>query len=64
MSGFLSQPHFLNAEDKILNSVIGMKPNKLIHDTILHFEPTTGVPLKGNIRLQLNFYLRSDENIK
>ena len=39
ISGILSQPHFLNADDKFKNSIVGMNPNQDKHDSILHFEP-------------------------
>jgi hypothetical protein len=35
----MSQPHFLNADDKFINSVNGLSPNKDLHDFVLHFEP-------------------------
>ncbi|CAF1030388.1 unnamed protein product [Brachionus calyciflorus] len=63
VSGFISQPHFLNADEKIKNSVDGLTPNKDIHDFIIHFEPTTGVPIGGNVRLQINFYLTQHDEI-
>ena len=64
ISGFVSMPHFLNAEAKFGEAVDGLHPNASVHDFVLHFEPNAGVPVAGNIRLQINFYLRRDENIE
>lgn len=41
VSGFISQPHFLNAEDKFTNDIDGMNPNENLHDFILRFEPVS-----------------------
>ena len=43
ISGFLSQPHFLNAEAKFLDSIEGLAPDEDKHDSILHFEPVNFV---------------------
>lgn len=39
ISGILSQPHFLNADEKFKNAFVGMNPDPEKHDAILHFEP-------------------------
>ena len=39
VSGFISQPHFLNGDEKFVNSAYGLKPDQDKHDFILHFEP-------------------------
>lgn len=38
-SGFISQPHFLNADKKFVQAIEGLLPNKDIHDFLIHFEP-------------------------
>lgn len=63
VSGFISQPHFLNAEQKFVDGVKGLKPDQNKHDFVIHFEPTTSVPLGGNIRLQISFYLLQNDKI-
>ncbi|RNA35695.1 lysosome membrane 2-like [Brachionus plicatilis] len=63
VSGFISQPHFLNADPKFREGLSGLNPNQSIHDFLLHFEPTTSVPLGGNIRLQISFYLLQNDKI-
>ena len=42
-SGFISQPHFLNADEKFVKSVVGLKPDQSQHDYILHFEPVNNL---------------------
>ncbi len=39
ISGFISQPHFLNADEKFTHAIKGMKPDKNVHDFIINFEP-------------------------
>jgi hypothetical protein len=39
ISGYASQPHFLNADQKYLKAVIGLRPNESIHESVLHYEP-------------------------
>ena len=63
ISGFVSQPHFLNADPKFNESIDGLEANENIHDFVLHFEPNSGVPVAGNIRLQINFFMLKNENI-
>ncbi|OXA50660.1 Sensory neuron membrane protein 1 [Folsomia candida] len=50
----MSKPHFLDADESVINGVTGMKPEKEKHDTFLDIEPTLGVPLKGVRRIQVN----------
>ena len=38
-SGFISQPHFLNAEKQFTDAIEGMAPDENKHDFVLHFEP-------------------------
>jgi lysosome membrane protein 2 len=39
ISSFISQPHFLNAEDKFIEAVTGLNPNQDKHDFVIDFEP-------------------------
>lgn len=57
-NGYISQPHFLNADKSYLKAIDGLKPNTSKHDMILKFEPLTGVALNGHIRFQVNFLLQ------
>jgi len=54
VSLIMSSPHFLNAENETIDSVIGLKPNKKQHETYINIEMETGVALKAAKRLQLN----------
>jgi hypothetical protein len=63
LSGFISQPHFLNADKKFANSLSGLSSDVEKHSTQMFFEPTTGVPIYGNIRFQISFYMSTDDTI-
>lgn len=63
VSTFISQPHFLNADSKFRDNLNGLKPDQNLHDFILSFEPTSGVPLRGNIRFQCNSYMFQSSKI-
>lgn len=52
------------ADSSYRNAVVGMKPNKTLHDFTVLLEPTTGVPLDVRAALQLNIYLQPIPNIK
>ena len=39
ISIFTSQPHFLNADEKFLSSVIGLNPDHEKHSSFISFEP-------------------------
>ena len=41
VSGFISMPHFLFAEEKFRDDLVGMNPDRDKHEFILHFEPVT-----------------------
>ena len=41
VSGFASHPHFLHANEKFLNPIIGLKPNESIHKSVIHYEPVS-----------------------
>ncbi|MBD3256609.1 MAG: hypothetical protein GF383_16065 [Candidatus Lokiarchaeota archaeon] len=52
---YLSKPHFLDSDHTILGSVGGMNPNPHNHDTYIYVEPLTGITMKAQARLQVNF---------
>jgi len=49
----MSQPHFYSAEAKYIDSVEGMSPSPEFK-TVLKVEPTTGLPLNLQKKLQIN----------
>ncbi|CDQ64590.1 unnamed protein product [Oncorhynchus mykiss] len=53
----VSFPHFYQADDKYINAVDGLHPNKEEHETYLDLNPTTGVPIRACKRAQLNIIL-------
>lgn len=55
--GFISSPHFFQADTKFREDIHGMRPDPDKHEFIMSFEPVTSVPFAVNVRLQLSFYL-------
>lgn len=64
LSVFASQPHFLNAEEKFLTDVVGLNPSEEKHQSYLNFDQITGVPISGTFRIQINYYLPNDKELK
>ncbi|KAJ8953747.1 hypothetical protein NQ318_015403, partial [Aromia moschata] len=51
----LSQPHFLNVDPTILDTVVGMHPNDTKHSSIAKVQPDLGVPLdESTLKIQVN----------
>jgi scavenger receptor class B protein 1 len=57
----LSWPHFLNAEEKFINSVEGLRPNKDRHGFWFDIQGTTGTTLSAKARLQINIALKRSD---
>lgn len=55
---FVSYPHFYLADDSYLQGLNGMKPDKEKHQFSISLEPSTGIPLEVNARLQINILLQ------
>lgn len=51
---FASFPHFYMADESYVKSVSGLKPNQSLHEFSIALEPTTGVPLDIDAKLQIN----------
>jgi len=49
-----SHPHFLYADEGLTANIVGMKPDPRLHESYIDIEPTTGVPLKVRIGIQVN----------
>lgn len=58
-----SSPHFLFCDEKYLSQVEGLKPDINKHRTQLYVEPTSGVLMKANKRIQFNTQLPLDQRI-
>jgi hypothetical protein len=56
---FLSKPHFLDAEPSLLAAVVGLSPNREIHDTTLDIEPNTGALCRVQNRAQVIYQMNS-----
>ncbi|KAK9704474.1 CD36 family [Popillia japonica] len=50
----ISQPHFYNADEKVLGQIEGMSPNMELHDSLADINPTLGIPLAAQLRIQVN----------
>nr|WJJ63368.1 sensory neuron membrane protein 2a [Pachyrhinus yasumatsui] len=59
----VSFPHLLHADLRYVNSVEGLKPDKIKHETFVVLEPISGNPLKMAKRIQLNMFIRSLQDI-
>lgn len=55
---FISLPHFLNADKKLVTKVSGLNPDKEKHDYILSIEPLSGTTIQSKIRVQFNYLLQ------
>lgn len=61
---FLSLPHFYQGSPGLVNNITGMKPNKTLHDSFFHVEPTTGAVVVGQRRLQINVHVTRNEALR
>uniref|UniRef100_A0A673HE34 Lysosome membrane protein 2-like n=1 Tax=Sinocyclocheilus rhinocerous TaxID=307959 RepID=A0A673HE34_9TELE len=59
----MSSPHFYQADDRFVQDVFGMNPNKEEHETVIDVNPLTGMLLRGAKRVQVNVYLRKYESV-
>ncbi|KAJ8028834.1 Scavenger receptor class B member 1 [Holothuria leucospilota] len=55
---FFSSPHFLYTEQSVLDMVVGMTPNKEEHEIAVDVDPISGATMKGDIRAQVNLFVR------
>ena len=62
---YVSRPHFYLADQSYLKQFQhGLSPDPEKHDSVFWLEPMSSIPLKVNIRLQLNVLLRKVEGIE
>jgi len=62
---FVSRPHFYLADQSYREQFqYGLKPDPSRHDSVFWLEPMSSIPLKVDIRLQLNILLRKVEGIE
>jgi len=60
----VSRPHFHRA-DQIYKDQFqyGIQPRKEAHDSLFWVEPTSSIPVKVEMRLQMNVFIRKVEGI-
>ena len=62
---FVSRPHFHLADPSYLQQFqYGLNPNNEKHNSVFWLEAMSSIPVKVNIRLQLNILLRKVEGIE
>ncbi|XP_078667501.1 scavenger receptor class B member 1-like [Branchiostoma floridae x Branchiostoma belcheri] len=60
----LSLPHFYQGDPRLLDTVWGLQPDKLRHQTFLDIEPTTGLAMNVARRVQINMDARPVPHIR
>ncbi|XP_046615004.1 scavenger receptor class B member 1 [Neodiprion virginianus] len=55
----MSMPHFYKADPSLLEAVDGLKPDEERHDTRIILQPTVGIPLHVNSRMQTNLVMEN-----
>ncbi|XP_039260489.2 lysosome membrane protein 2-like [Styela clava] len=58
---FLSLPHFYLGSENLQNGVVGLSPNKTLHDSFFHTEPLTGAVMRSQERLQINAHVTKSD---
>lgn len=53
----ISQPHYYNADEEILQQIDGLEPNREKHDTTLEINPNVGLPMGAHLRIQINLHV-------
>lgn len=56
---FISKPHFLDADPSLVSSVVGLSPNRAIHDTYVDIEPNTGALCRVHNRVQVIYQMNN-----
>lgn len=51
---FISQPHFTNADPKLLNDVVGLRPDPAKYQSYFDIQKGTGLTLSGSVSAQMN----------
>ena len=60
---FISAPHFYLGDPRLVDGVIGIKPDKEKHQFSFNIEPNMGVIISNDIRLQVNVLIQSVKDI-
>ncbi|KAH9426561.1 hypothetical protein DERP_002660 [Dermatophagoides pteronyssinus] len=59
----ISLPHFLGADPRVTAEIEGLKPDPQKHRPELHIEPTMGLVIHGDSRLQMSIRVVPNENM-
>ncbi|OTF70560.1 CD36-like protein [Euroglyphus maynei] len=59
----ISLPHFLDADPTVVEQIEGLKPDPSKHRPELHIEPTMGLVIHGDSRLQMSIRVVPNENM-
>lgn len=59
----MSYAHFYLADPSYLDPIEGLSPNKEKHESNLGLEPSTGLPLNVDVKIQLNLVMQPVEGI-
>jgi len=60
----ISLPHFMNADKRITDRIVGLKPDEQLHRPELHVEPLMGALIFGDSRLQMSIRIPKNENLR
>jgi len=60
---FMSWPHFYQADPKLLDDVVGLKPEKEKHEFFMDLQPKLGVALRVRAGTQINIQLHASPEI-
>lgn len=61
---FASFPHFYLGDKAYVDAVVGLKPNQSKHEFSLSLEPTTGIPIDVDAKIQINTLIQPIEGFK
>lgn len=52
-----SHPHFMEGDDELFKHFEGLKPNRSLHESFVHFHPRLSLPIYGVSRMMLSLRL-------
>jgi hypothetical protein len=54
----MSMPHFLGCDPETVDAVVGLRPNRVEHESYVDIEPRTGVAMNVGKKLQINVFIK------
>lgn len=61
---FASFPHFYLADEKYVDAMTGLKPEQSKHEFSLSLEPSTGIPVDVDAKIQINTLIQDIPGFK